>query len=121
VASILMIDDGALVTSWLSEILRREDHVIETAKSEKEAVELYNEHLHDLVVADMKVPDGVEMVGELLRRTPHARILAIIGGETVEPDAILNKANTYGYVRVLRKPFSIDSFLKTVTSQLQEV
>ena len=119
-ASILMIDDGALVTSWLTEILRREDHSIETAKSETEALELYNEHLHDLVVADVKASAGLEMVGELLRRTPSARILAIIGGELPEPEFVLNKVSLNGYVRVLRKPFSIDSFLKTVTAQLSE-
>ncbi|HET9216812.1 MAG TPA: response regulator [Terriglobia bacterium] len=119
-ASILMIDDGALIISWLCEILRREDHSIEIAKSEAEALELYNEHLHDLVVADVKAPEGLEMVGELLRRTPSARILALIGGELPEPEFVLNRVSLSGYVRVLRKPFSIDSFLKTVTAQLSE-
>jgi len=120
VANILMLDDGALVTSWLSEILRREHHAVETANDEQEALELYNEHLHDLVVADLKVPQGPEMLGELLRRTPHARVVAIVGGELIHPDSIVNKANTFGYVRVLRKPFSIESFLKTVEAQLAE-
>ena len=119
-ANILMLDDGALVTSWLSEILRRENHAIETAADEQEALELYNEHLHDLFVADLKNPEGPEMVGEILRRTPHARVLAIVGGELVQPDSVVNKANTFDYLRVLRKPFSIESFLKTVDAQLAE-
>ena len=111
--NILMIDDGALVTSWLGEILRREQHAVET-------LELYNEHLHDLIVADVRVPEGLEMFGEVLRRTPHARILAIVGNELVQPDSIVNMSNTFGFVRVLRKPFSIEMFLKTVTAQLSE-
>jgi CheY-like chemotaxis protein len=119
--SILMIDDGALVTSWLSEILRREHHAIETAADEKDALELYNEHLHDLIVADMKAPDGPEMVGEVLRRSPNARILAIVGNGLVLPDSILNMSKTVGLVRVLRKPFSIETFLKTVSAQLADV
>ena len=119
-ASILIIDDGALLTSWLSEILRREGHIIETAKNEKDALELHNEHLHDLIVADLKSQAGLEMVAELVRRTPHAQILAIIGGDIMESNCVLNKANTNGNVRLLRKPFSIDSFLKTVISQLPE-
>jgi len=119
--NILMIDDGALVTSWLSEILRREHHAVETATDEKDALDLYNEHLHDLIVADVKAPDGLELVGEVLRRTPHARILAIVGSEVIQPDSIVNMANTFGLVRVLRKPFSIETFLKTVTAQLSEI
>jgi len=118
--NILMIDDGALVTSWLSEILRREQHAVETATDERDALELYNEHLHDLIVADVKVPQGLEMFGEVLRRTPHARILAIVGNELIQPDSIVNLSNTFGFVRVLRKPFSIEAFLKTVTAQLAE-
>ena len=117
--NILMIDDGALVTSWLSEILRREQHAVETATDEKDALELYNEHLHDLIVADVKAPVGLELVGEVLRRTPHARILAIVGNELIQPDSIVNLSNTFGLVRVLRKPFSIETFLKTVTAQLE--
>jgi CheY-like chemotaxis protein len=119
--NILMIDDGALVTSWLSEILRREHHAVETATDEKDALDLYNEHLHDLIVADVKAPHGLELVGEVLRRTPHARILAIVGSEVIQPDSIVNMANTFGLVRVLRKPFSIETFLKTVTAQLSEI
>src|SRR5678815_1930445 len=98
--NILMIDDGALVTSWLSEILRREHHAVETATDEKDALDLYNEHLHDLIVADVKAPGGVEMVGEVLRRTPNARILAIIGNEVIQPDSIVNMSHTFGFVRV---------------------
>ena len=119
--NILMIDDGALVTSWLSEILRREQHAVETATDEKDALDLYNEHLHDLIVADVKAADGVEMVGEVLRRTPNARILAIVGTELIQPDSIVNMSHTFGFVRVLRKPFSIETFLKTVTAQLAEL
>jgi len=119
--NILMIDDGALVTSWLSEILRREHHAVETATDEKDALGLYNEHLHDLIVADIKAPEGVEMLGEILRRTPHARILAIVGGELVQTDSIANMSHTFSFLRLLRKPFSIETFLKTVTAQLDEV
>jgi CheY-like chemotaxis protein len=118
--NILMIDDGALVTSWLSEILRREQHAVETATDERDALELYNEHLHDLIVADVRAPEGLEMFGEVLRRTPRARILAIVGGELIQPDSIVKMSNTFGFVRVLRKPFSIETFLKTVTAQLSE-
>jgi CheY-like chemotaxis protein len=118
--SILMIDDGALVTSWLSEILRREHHAVETATDEKDALELYNEHLHDLIVADVKAPDGLELVGEVLRRTPNARILAIVGNG-LQPDSVLSMSKTLGFVRVLRKPFSIETFLKTVSAQLADV
>jgi two-component system, cell cycle sensor histidine kinase and response regulator CckA len=119
-ANILMIDDGALVTSWLSELLRREDHAVELANDESEALELYNEHLHDLIVGDLRMPEGLEMVGELLRRMPNARILAIVSGEVLQSDSILTKANAFGNIRVLRKPFSIDTFLKTVNGQIND-
>lgn len=115
-----MVDDGALITSWLTEILRREGYDVEIARDEKQALRLFRHHLHQLIITDLRMPDGVEMMAELLHRSPFAQILAIVGGELVQPDSVLNTASIFGSVRVLRKPFSLGTFLKTVEEQLAQ-
>jgi CheY-like chemotaxis protein len=115
-----MVDDGALITSWLTEILRREHYDVEIARDEKQALRMYKSHLHQLIITDLKMPEGIEMMAELLHRSPFAQILAIVGGELVQPDSVLNTASIFGSVRILRKPFSLATFLKTVQEQLAQ-
>ena len=117
-ANILMVDDGALITSWLTEILRREGYEVEIARDEKQALRIYKPHLHQLIITDLRLPDGIEMMAELLHRSPFAQILAIVGGELVQPESVLNTATIFGSVRILRKPFSLATFLRTVQEQL---
>ena len=118
--NILVVDDGALITSWLTEILRREGYDVEIARDEKQALRMYKSHLHQLIITDLRLPDGVEMMAELLHHSPFAQILAIVGGELVQPDSVLNTASIFGSVRILRKPFSLATFLKTVQEQLAQ-
>jgi len=119
---ILIVDDGALVTSWLSELLRREGYDVETAHDEHQAVRLYGEARHDLVVADLLMPNslGMDFVTQLLRHNPQARILAIAGSELVHSGSQWNAASVFGSVRVLRKPFSLAAFLRIVKEQLSQ-
>jgi len=119
-SNILIVDDGALITSWLTEILRREGYDVEIARDEKQALRIYKPHLHQLIITDLHLPEGVEMMAELLHRSPFAQILAIVGGELVQPESVLNTASIFGSVRILRKPFSLTTFLKTVLEQLAQ-
>lgn len=119
-ANILMVDDGALITTWLTEVLRREGYDVEVARDEKQAIRLYRSHLHQLIVTDLRLPEGIEMMAELLHRSPFAQILAIVGGELLQADSLLNTASIFGSVRILRKPFSLETFLRTVQEQLAQ-
>jgi DNA-binding response OmpR family regulator len=94
-SNILIVDDGALITSWLTEILRREGYDVEIARDEKQALRIYKPHVHQLIITDLRLPEGVEMMAELLHRSPFAQILAIVGGELVQPESVLNTANIF--------------------------
>lgn len=116
--SILTIDDGSLTTSWLIEILQREGYDVETAYDEKEAVRLYSEHRHDLIITEIRIPETLELLVNLGQTDPECFVLAIVADELVQPDSILNITDTFGPVRILRKPFSLATFLRTVEEQL---
>lgn len=116
--SVLMVDDGSLTTSWLIEILQRERYDVEAAYDEKEAVRLYSEHRHDLVIADVRLPETLEMLADLNEVDPEALVLVLVEDEMVQPDSVLNVTNIFGPVRVLRKPFSLETFLRNVEEQL---
>lgn len=119
--SILMVDDGSLTTSWLIEILQRERYDVEVAFDEREAVRLYGEHRHDLVIADVRIPETLEMLTDLNELDPEALILVMVAEEMIQPDSVLNVATLFGPVRVIRKPFSLESFLRAVEEQLSKL
>jgi len=116
--SVLIVDDGSLTTSWLIEILQRERYDVEAAYDEKEAVRLYSEHRHDLVIADVRLPETLEMLASLNDVDPEALILVLVEDEMIQPDSVLNVTTTFGPVRVLRKPFSLETFLRNVEEQI---
>ena len=118
--NILIVDDGALITSWLAEILIREGFDVEVVADERQVTKVYEEKRHSLIVTHLRVPEGLEMLEELLRFNPGAQILAIVGSELIPPESVLNVASVFGPVRTLRKPFSVDVFLQTVADQLSE-
>jgi DNA-binding NtrC family response regulator len=119
-SNILVVDDGALITSWLCEMLRREGFRIELVAHEKLAVETYETRRHSLLVTNLRLPEGLEMVEELLSRNPRARVLALLDDELIHPDSVLNVVSVFGAVRVLRKPFRLETLLTTVADQLSE-
>ena len=119
-SNILIVDDGTLITSWLTEILIREDFDVEVVADEAKAVKVYEEKHHSLIITHLRVPDGLEMIDELVRLNPGLQILAIIGGDHIPPESILNVASVFGPVRTLRKPFSLDVFLQTAAEQLSQ-
>ena len=118
--NILIVDDGTLITSWLTEILIREAFDVEVVADEKKAVKVYEHKRHSLIITHLRVPDGLEMIEELVRLDPGLQILAIIGSDHIPPESILNDASVFGPVRTLRKPFSLEVFLQTVAEQLSE-
>jgi len=67
-----------------------------------------------VVVTDIIMPDmeGLEMIKELRRLAPKAKIIAMSGGGRFSPDNYLEFARRIGAVAALAKPFSTEELLK---------
>ena len=113
---VLIIEDmrteRAILKYWLEEI---NCEVIE-ASNGNEGIDHYHEYLPDLVVTDIVMPEkeGIQMMIELRREYPDARIIAISGAGIKEPGEYLPLAKDLGAIQTFVKPIDKEKFLKAV-------
>lgn len=79
--NIVIVDDDQLVALSLSTILEAGDdiNVVATGASGREAIELYNKHLPDVLLMDIRMEDinGLEASETIIKAHPEARILLL--------------------------------------------
>ncbi len=113
---ILLVEDvrteRTILKHWLEEL---DCEVIE-ASNGNEGLDLYRDHLPDLVVTDIIMPqkDGVQMLIELQREFSGAKIFAISGAGENEPGEYLPFVQTIGVLRTFVKPIDKGELLTAV-------
>jgi PAS domain S-box-containing protein len=103
-ARILVVDDEPEVLAAVEEVLGRDGHVVELASGGREALRLLEDRAFDLVISDLRMPegDGRELHRELASRHPDlARRMLFFTGDTlgvaaseladVDRDALIEK------------------------------
>ncbi len=119
--SILVVDDEESIQRLLGSVLELDDHVVDTAKNGREALERIAEHDYDVVITDIKMPNmgGRELYEQLLKQNPALAARTIfITGDTVSPDtrAFLQDVSN----PVLAKPFRVREVRDTIGRILGE-
>ena len=119
-ADILIIDDDPAVRSTVRKVLERAGHTIREAEDGDVGLRLFREEAPDLVITDLFMPDkdGIETIQELREHAPEAKILAMSGGASVEPEGPLSDAEVFGADASLAKPFSLDELQGKVDALL---
>jgi DNA-binding response OmpR family regulator len=105
-ARILVIDDDPNVLQMVEFMLVDLGYEVELAESGEKGVRLFCESAPDLVITDIIMPDreGIEIIIEMRRIRPDARIVAMSG---VSPSA-LGMSAKLGADLTLAKPFNRD-------------
>ena len=118
---ILLVDDDDLSRGAVQKMLERNGYTVYSTSSGREAIARYGNEKADLVITDLIMPetDGLEIIQELRRSDPTARILAISGGGRVEADEYLSVARKFGAVEVLQKPFTAQELNNAVQRALE--
>lgn len=113
-ASILLMEDEALLRSVLARALASDGYRVIEASNGREGLERYREASPDLVIADIWMPeiDGLEATAQLTEEFPDVKVIAITG-ENGERD-YLKVAKFLGARRTLKKPFEMSELLSTV-------
>lgn len=105
---ILLIDDDDTSRQAVQRMLERAGHTVDSTGNGREAIDRYQAGEVDLLITDLIMPemDGLEIIQEVRRKDPGARILAISGGGRVQAEEYLSVARKFGAVEVLPKPFT---------------
>jgi two-component system chemotaxis response regulator CheY len=108
VPRILLIDDDEMSRQAVQRMLERAGFTVMSTGDGREAIDGYHAGEIDLVITDLIMPDidGLEIIQEIRRKDPAAKILAISGGGRVQAEEYLSVARKFGAVEVLPKPFA---------------
>lgn len=112
---VLVVDDEPDLVDMMQIILETEGYEVVTANDGTEALAILDKTQIDLVITDLMMPelDGGELMAEIRKREGMSKlpVLLVTAGDGVEVAA------RFG-ARHLRKPFKLDTLLKTVTGLL---
>ena len=106
---LMIVDDSNLIRSRIARVCNdprlAKLQVIALAKNGKEALSFAYKHKPDCVTLDITMPemDGDACLQELLKITPHARVLII---SALSDKATALKLLTKGAIGFLHKPFT---------------
>jgi DNA-binding NtrC family response regulator len=67
----------------------------------------------------MPEKDGAEVIMDITKEFPQAKIIAISGGGNINDVDFLELAHNLGAVKTFQKPFSLDEFKAAVEEILQ--
>lgn len=120
-ARILVIDDESNIRIMIRLALRHVGHTVELAIDGPEGLRMYRKgEKWDLVLLDQRMPEmmGLDVLKEIRRRNPAARIIMITAFGTVDLAVEAMKA---GATDFLRKPFTAETLRGAVTTALRDL
>ncbi len=119
--TILLVDDEDLIIHVTKEILQSLGYRILTARSGREAIDIYQKHRDDidLVILDMILPgmNGSEIFDCLKRANPDLKAI-LSSGYSMDGEA--QKILARGCRAFLQKPFDVQSLSQTVREILHQ-
>lgn len=102
IATVLLVDDHALLRTGVANIINQEPdlRVVAEAGNGLEAIAAYEQHRPDVTLLDLRMPvmEGVEVVRRIRERDPAARVIVLTTYDTDDEIARALKAGAKAYV-----------------------
>jgi CheY-like chemotaxis protein len=108
--TVLIVDDEHPIRDALATVLEAFGMSVVTAGDGRRAIAEFQRHRPRLVLTDVLMPvmDGIEVIREIRRIDPLAKIVAMSGGTRDANWCPLKAAGLLGADRILEKPFDTD-------------
>lgn len=114
-ASILVVDDDAVVRQSLVRILTQEGHRVDQAGSGADGVQMFETNSYALVILDLRMPrlGGLTVLQHVRIRHPEVPILVMTGFPTIEN---AKESIQLGAFEFLQKPLDVTQ-VRTVVAR----
>lgn len=114
---ILVVDDEELLREVLSETFELHGAKVDSAESGRAALELVKKNNYDVIITDIRMPDGdgitlLENINKLNKPIPKLFVCSAYNDLTAE------KVKKIGISKVFIKPFDLNDLLKGVVDFL---
>jgi CheY-like chemotaxis protein len=119
--SIFLVEADRELRTSLKELLIGLGYEVWEFADGRVVAEKYREQNPDLVILNLILPekDGFEIIQDLRRGDPCAKIVAMAGGGPGTTELYLRIARYLGALHTLSKPFTSEQFLEAVLSGLK--
>jgi len=114
---ILLVDDHDATRETLAEVLGEQNHHVTPAENLRRAREALDAQTFDLVLTDLKLPDGsgMDVMRHARERHPHTPVVMITGHATIENAVEATRLGAYEY---LTKPVDLNRLRIIVANAL---
>ncbi len=116
--SILVVDDEVSVRTSLEKVLSKEGYITRMAGSGNDAIKILSKVAVDIVLSDLKMPDGdgLELLRAIKKKTPNTEVILLTGYGTVETAVEAMKEGAYDFIT---KPFKKAVILSTIERAIE--
>ncbi len=110
---ILVVDDDNAICVVVSEALRRAGHIVKIAGTIADRAALLDSFHPDILVTDVKLPDGdgLDDVNRIIERWPDMRVIILSAQNTLNTAV---RATEKGAFEYLPKPFDLNELARAV-------
>lgn len=113
IKNVLMIEDEKDLCFLLSDTLSRRKYNVTVANTKKDAMACFKKELPDLVLLDLKLPngDGIDILSKIKKIKPDTIVVIVTAYGSEESK---EKARQRGAYAFINKPFAEKDILKTI-------
>ncbi|RME64987.1 MAG: sigma-54-dependent Fis family transcriptional regulator, partial [Nitrospirae bacterium] len=118
-ATILIVEDEDTLRESLRRVFEREGYAVDVASTAEQALELYDETIHDVILADIILPemDGLEMLSLIKKRAPEQIFILMTAYASVETAIRALREGAYDYIM---KPIIHEEIKRVVRNALYQ-
>jgi len=115
---ILIVDDQESIVFFLEKTLADEGYAVRTATRGRQALQVIEQEIPDLVLLDLKLPDmnGLEVLAELKRQFAGMCVVMITAFGEIETAVQAMRAGAFDYVN---KPINLEQLLVVIQKGLE--
>jgi DNA-binding NtrC family response regulator len=113
-ARILLAEDFESVRRLLTNALALDGHIVTSASNGAEAIAVFIDRPHDLVITDMEMPyvSGQALIAEIQHIAPSTPIIGMTGGPF--PESIEDERQRLNIAALFVKPMDLGTLRQTI-------